>query len=279
MGAFFSSSMIPLKDNIPSRTVPVVNYGIIAICTLTFLGQLSQGGGGVGIVERYGMIPARVIDPDREITIREARPMQTREGVRVFEVTRPAAPAAVAPWLTLATSMFLHGGWLHFLGNMWFLYIFGDNVEDRLGHLGYLLFYVAAGVLAGLAHLLSNSGSQIPTIGASGAIAGVMGAYLYLYPHAKVLAVIPIFIILEMVVLPAPLFLGFWFFLQFFQGMASISSTQAAGVAWWAHIGGFVVGLVAAALLGACHLLRSKVKSVRPGTDHVTAYRLYPRRP
>src|SRR5690606_5683097 len=127
------------------------------------------------------------------------------------------------------------GGWLHLLGNMWFLYIFGDNVEDRLGHVGYLLFYLGAGVIASGVHLVTNSSSMIPTVGASGAIAGVMGGYFVLYPHSRVLTLVPIFIFIHIMVIPAPVFLGIWFLLQFFQGTFSLGAVQAGGVAWWAH--------------------------------------------
>ena len=138
--------------------------------------------------------------------------------------------------------MFIHGGFWHLLGNMWSLYIFGDNVEDRLGPLRYLLFYLLCGFLSGISHLVINWHSQVPTIGASGAIAGVMGAYLLLFPKAKVLTLIPIFFIPYFVNIPAFLFLGFWFLLQFIS--AAGSSGQAGGVAWWAHIGGFVFGMI-----------------------------------
>src|SRR5262249_34301990 len=151
-----------------------------------------------------------------------------------------APEPAISPWWTLLTCMFLHGGWLHIIGNMWFLYIFGDNVEDRLGHFGYALFYLGSGVFASLTHLLTNASSTVPTLGASGAIAGVMGAYMVLYPHARVLTLIPIFYFIQILLLPAPLFLGIWFLIQAFQGTFAITSAkEGAGVAWWAHIGGF----------------------------------------
>jgi membrane associated rhomboid family serine protease len=160
---------------------------------------------------------------------------------------------------------------------MWFLYIFGDNVEDRLGNAGYLLFYLGCGVAASAAHLAAGPSSPIPTIGASGAIAGVMGAYSLLYPRAKVLSAIPIFIFLEIIVLPAPLFLGVWFLLQFFQGTFSIGATQAGGVAWWAHVGGFAAGFLVAALLYAVGRTRPRVERVLPHTESVTMYRYRPR--
>lgn len=262
--------MIPLRDNIPSRTVPLVNYAIIAICGIVFLTQLAEDGApGSSLVERFALIPARLLNPEAPVVVRELVPVRGQVAI----VEREAPPPSFSPWLTLLTSMFLHGGWMHFLGNMWFLFIFGDNVEDRMGHLGYLLFYVFSGVAASIAHCVSGPASTIPTIGASGAIAGVMGAYFLLYPRALVLSVVPLFVFLEMVVLPAPVFLGVWFVIQFFQGAASITSTQAGGVAWWAHIGGFVVGYLLAALLRAAGETRPAVERVRPYAERVGAYR------
>ena len=246
--------MIPLRDNIPARTTPYVNYALIAICAVVFLAQMSAEA-GLGLVREYGMIPHRVLDGNGRLP-----------------------PAAVPDWLTLLTCIFLHGGWLHFLGNIWFLWIFGDNVEDRMGHLGYLAFYLGAGVIASAAHLMTNLDSTLPTIGASGAIAGVMGAYMLLYPKAKVLTLIPLFVILYTIVLPAPLFLGIWFLLQFFQGVMSVAGVQAGGVAWWAHIGGFVIGFAVAAVLNKAHKLKPRVDKVRPGTGRITHYRIRPRR-
>lgn len=259
--------MIPLRDNIPSRTTPFVNYAMIGACALVFLAQLQDAAAGGSLTEGLGMIPKRVFDPGAEIAI------PTGGGYY-----RAVGPALVPDWLTLLTCTFLHGGWLHFLGNMLFLWIFGDNVEDRMGHLGYLVFYLAAGVAASAAHLFTSTGSPLPTVGASGAIAGVMGAYMLLYPRAKVLTVIPLFIIIEILVLPAPLFLGIWFLLQFFQGVASIGAVQVGGVAWWAHIGGFAVGFVVAAILGVAHKLRPPVERVRPHTERITHYTIRPRR-
>jgi membrane associated rhomboid family serine protease len=153
--------------------------------------------------------------------------------------------------LTLVTSMFLHGGWLHFLGNMLYLWIFGDNVEDRLGHARFVLFYLLCGAAAALAHVFMNPASKIPTIGASGAIAGVMGAYFVLYPRSRVLALVPLFIIWEIIEVPAILFLGIWFLMQFFSGVGSIAAGagERGGVAFWAHVAGFVAGMVAVLVL------------------------------
>ncbi len=263
--------MIPLRDNIPSRTTPVVNYALIAACALVFLLQLSQP----ELIERFGMIPARVQDPAQSIMVADVEQIRTPWGVELREVRRPAEPAAVPPWLTLLTCIFLHGGWLHFLGNVWFLYIFGDNVEDRFGHGRYLLLYLGFGVAASLAHYATAPDSTVPTIGASGAIAGVMGAYFYLYPHAKVMALVPFFVFFEMLVLPAVVFLGLWFVLQLLPATLAFGSAEGGGVAWWAHIGGFVAGLGVAALMGRRHTLRPRVEVVRPGTEHLTHWRIH----
>jgi membrane associated rhomboid family serine protease len=148
------------------------------------------------------------------------------------------------PLATLVSSMFIHGGWMHLIGNMLYLYIFGDNVEDRLGHLGYLLFYVLAGAGAALTEVYFQRGSTVPLLGASGAIAGVLGAYFLLYPRSRILTVIPLFVFFPVVEISAFFFLGFWFLMQFVQGALSAGIPADGGVAWWAHAGGFVVGAV-----------------------------------
>jgi membrane associated rhomboid family serine protease len=271
--------MIPLRDNIPSRSTPIVNYTMVALCGLVFLAQQGDRPERPSLVERFGMIPARISRPDEPIEIVvDAQQVWTPAGIQVQVTRRTAAPSAVPPLLTLLTCIFLHGGWMHFLGNMWFLFIFGDNVEDRCGHVGYLLFYLGCGVAASLAHYLAGPESTIPTIGASGAIAGVMGAYFVSYPRAMVQTLVPLFIIWEILVLPAPLFLGIWFLLQFFQGTLSAGGVAAGGVAWWAHIGGFVVGAAVALLLGHQQWLRPKNPVIRPGTDHPRLYRVHPGR-
>ena len=144
------------------------------------------------------------------------------------------------------TSMFLHGGWLHLIGNMWYLWIFGDNIEDRLGHFTYLLFYLLCGLGAGVVHTVLNANTTVPSIGASGAIAGVLGAYVVSYPFARVLTLIPIFIFLQVIEIPAVIVLGLWFVMQFLYGTASLALTgpNAGGVAWWAHVGGFIIGIL-----------------------------------
>lgn len=266
--------MIPLRDNIQPRTWPVVNYLLIGLCTVAFLIQLAdQSDGQDHLVESLGMIPARVLHPGKAIEVEEEVAVPTQFGVEREVRVRKYAATPFSPWWTLLTCVFLHGGWMHFLGNMWFLHIFGDNVEDRFGHIGYLFFYLGAGIAASLAHLASAPGSTAPTIGASGAIAGVMGAYLMLYPHARVLAVLPIFIFAQVFVVPAPVFLVIWFLMQFFEGTFAITARQAGGVAWWAHIGGFVVGFVVAWIMERSGRVKPPVEIIMPNTDRTQTYR------
>ena len=211
--------MIPLRDTIRANNYPVVNNAIIGINVLVFIFQFTLGAGLDRFIYIYGLVPARYSIPQISAYF--------------------SAPHQVFSFISF---MFLHGGFWHLLGNMWSLYIFGDNVEDRLGHLRYLIFYIICGVASGLSHLVLNFNSNIPTIGASGAIAGVMGAYFILHPRARILTLIPIFFIPYFLEIPAYFFLGFWFLLQFIN--AAGSSGQAGGVAWWAHIGGFVFGFI-----------------------------------
>lgn len=262
--------MIPLRDNIPSRTTPIVCYAIIGLCSVVFYFQLHDA----SIAERYGMIPARITNPDAKVTIRQPVFVRTPRGIEERTEKRPAEPAAVPPWATLLTCVFLHGGWLHIIGNLWFLFVFGDNVEDRFGHFGFLALYLGCGVASSLAQWASVPDSMVPTIGASGAIAGAMGAYFALYPKAQVLAVIPIFIFPFLVVLPAPVFLGFWFLIQFFQGTVAIHAVEQTGVAWWAHIGGFALGALLAWLLSLTKVLRPPVENVRTYGDGARYYRM-----
>jgi len=211
--------MIPIRDAIRSRTFPVINVVIIVLNVLAFLWQLSQGPQLKEALFLYGIVPLRYSDPD--LSAHFTRFQQ---------------------YLPFLTSMFLHGGFLHIIGNMWFLYIFGDNIEDRLGHIRYLFFYLLCGVTAGLVHLYTNWDSKIPTIGASGAISGVMGAYLLLYPRSKILTLIPIFLFIQFIEIPAFIFLGYWLLIQLFS--ASLTSRNVGGIAFWAHIGGFIAGLL-----------------------------------
>lgn len=243
--------MIPLRDNIPSQSPPFINYLMIGICAIVFLFQLSeQRAEKAEMVEKYGMIPKRVRHPGQPVEVIDAELVKSPRGtIEKRETKRLAVPSPVPAWMTLLTCCFLHGGWMHFLGNMWFLYIFGDNVEDRFGHIGYLILYLAWGVAASLTHLLTNAESTIPTIGASGAIAGVMGAYLWLFPHGRVMTLIPLGFFTRIVELPSILFLGIWFLMQLLSGTMSVGGVETSGVAWWAHIGGFAAGFVCALVL------------------------------
>ena len=211
--------MIPLRDIQRSQSIPFVNYLLIAINVVAFLWELGLGKDLEKAFFLYGLVPLRYSDPT----------LASR-----FTLLEQAIP--------FLTSMFLHGGLFHLLGNMWSLFIFGDNVEDRLGHLRYLLFYLTCGLVAGVTHLMTNLRSPIPTIGASGAISGVMGAYFLLFPTARVLTLVPFFFFFQFVELPAFLFLGIWFLIQILS--AGVSSGGAGGVAWWAHIGGFLGGMI-----------------------------------
>ncbi len=262
--------MIPLRDNVPSRSPPVVNYLIIGANVFVFLVQLSAGEDGNLLVERYGMVPARITHPDAPVWITVTRDIRTRAGViRQTIGQRELAAPPFHPWYTLLTCIVLHGGWMHLIGNGWFLFIFGDNVEDRLGHALYLLFYLISGAGASLIHWATDPQSVVPTIGASGAIAGVMGAYFLLYPRAYVVTLVPLVFILEIVILPAYVFLGVWFVLQFIQG--SLSGT-AAGVAWWAHAGGFLVGGTSLVAMRYAGLLKTAPVWKKPAR-RVTVYR------
>ena len=240
--------MIPLRDDNPTTRTPVVTIGIVALCALAFL---AQGGGDSAIdtvTEHLSMVPARV-SGDEEVTLQLASGR-----TRTVEVDLP--PAWVPEWLTMLTCTFLHGGWMHLIGNLWVLWIFGDNVEERFGRLRYLLFYLGCGALASLTHYVSDPHSPLPTVGASGAIAGVMGAYLLLYPHARVLTLLPLGILMRVFEAPAWAFLCLWFLLQLLQGLLSVGLHAVGGVAWWAHIGGFVAGLAIAAFLRERERLR-----------------------
>ena len=211
--------MFPIRDTIPSKNYPVVNNTIIGINVILFLFEMSQGTNLDRFIYIYGLVPARYSMPQISSYFTTGQQLLS--------------------WLSF---MFLHGGFWHLLGNMWFLYIFGDNVEDRLGPFRYLVFYLLCGITSGLSHLLFNLHSNMPTIGASGAIAGVMGAYLILHPHSKILTLIPIIFIPWFIEIPAFFFLGFWFVLQFLS--AAGSHGNISGIAWWAHIGGLVFGIV-----------------------------------
>lgn len=209
--------MIPLRDSQPSHSFPAVTGVLIVINVLVFLYQFSLDDYSLNVFfADWAMIPAR------------------------FQVSG------------LVTSMFLHGGWMHLIGNMWFLWIFGDNVEDVLGRMKYVVFYLASGVAASAAHLISNPNSDLPSVGASGAIAGVMGAYLLKFPHARIVTLLPIIIFFTTIEVPAWLMLVYWFVIQIFSGFGDIASSTGAtkgGVAWFAHIGGFLAGMALVTVL------------------------------
>jgi membrane associated rhomboid family serine protease len=230
--------MIPIRDTIRAQRFPAVNTLLILLNVVVFLFEVSLGARALDrLIFTYGLVPGR------------------------FWATK-----GVAEWLPIFTSMFLHGGWLHLIFNMLALYIFGDNVEDRLGHGRYLVFYLLGGTLAALAHLVAYRTSDVPTIGASGAIAAVLGAYLVLYPRARVLTLIPIFIIFPIIEVPAVIFLGFWFLSQLVTGVSALSTNtfQGGGVAWWAHVGGFVSGALLVWVFAPRGQRRSYLDEYRP---------------
>ncbi len=208
--------MIPLRDSQPSRSFPVMTLLIIAVNVAAFLTELSLDEFSRNhFIERYGLVP---------------------------ETLRPAA---------LVTSMFLHGGWLHIVGNMWFLWIFGDNVEDILGRWRFLLFYLGSGIAAGLAHYALNPDSRVPTVGASGAIAGVMGAYMLKFPHSRIKTLVFLLIFVDVADIPAVWMLVYWFFIQVVSGVGELGkqSVNEGGVAWFAHVGGFLAGMALVSVL------------------------------
>jgi membrane associated rhomboid family serine protease len=202
--------MFPVSDVIPSRTTPFVTVTLILLNVLAFFYQLQL----------------------------------TRPELQLFVQTYGVVPASF-DWLSLFTSMFLHEGWMHLLGNMLYLWIFGDNVEDRLGHFGYVIFYLASGAAAAMGQVIVSPDSTIPMIGASGAIAAVMGAYFVLYPHSRVLTVVFLLFFMDMIEIPAIFFLGVWFVKELFSGVGSLGAqSMTGGVAFWAHIVGFAVGAI-----------------------------------
>ena len=204
--------MFPLRDVIPSRTFPGVVIALITLNVLAFLFEQSLSSRELRVfVTTWGLVPR---DPDL---------------------------------VTVFSSMFLHGGWMHIIGNMVFLWIFGDNIEDRMGHGRFLVFYLLCGAIAAAAHVLSDPRSPVPTIGASGAVAAVMGAYIVLYPHSRVLTLVFIFLFVDVVEVPAVLFLGLWFVTQLFSGVGTLFTAggqMAGGIAFWAHVAGFLSGVV-----------------------------------
>lgn len=239
--------MFPIRDDIPSARFPFVNYVMIGGCILVFVLQMNDAD---GLVDEFGMVPALVSHPEAQVIVAREEVVRTPFGVEKRIVEEELSPPRFHPLTTLLTCTFLHGSLMHLIGNVWFLYVFGDNVEDRMGVPGYLFFYLGGGIAASLTHFAFQPESPVPTIGASGAVAGVMGAYMWLYPHARVVTVVPLFFILQMMIIPAPIFLGIWFVIQLVQGTFSMGETHAAGVAWWAHAGGFAFGFMVAWLAG-----------------------------
>lgn len=202
--------MIPLRDTQPSYTFPFITIALIVLNVAAFLYEFSLGDYELNFfIAHHGLIPAR------------------------FQ------------WEDVLSSIFLHGGWMHLIGNMWFLWIYGDNVEDILGHAQYLVFYLLCGVAATMAHILFNMDSRVPVVGASGAIAGVMGAYVVKFPHSRITTLVPVFVFLTTVDVPAYFILLYWFVIQFFSGVGSMghSHLSQGGVAWFAHVGGFLAGV------------------------------------
>jgi len=206
--------VIPLKDDAPSRTKPVVTISLIIINTAVFFYELSLGRGMKGFIFKAGFIPYEIVH------------------------------YGISEYLTVFTSMFVHGGWFHLIGNMLYLWIFADNVEDCLGHARFLLFYLICGLAGSGAHFITSLASKVPAVGASGAISGVLGGYLLLYPTATVLTLIPLGFFIRIIRLPALIVLGFWIVLQLLNGLFGLAARGGGGIAWFAHIGGFFAGLV-----------------------------------
>lgn len=225
--------MVPLRDNNPTRITPVITYGLIALNLFIFGYELSLGPNLEAFFRVWAVVP------------------QTLTASFLGQPTALPFPA----WITLFTSQFLHGGFLHLGGNMLFLWIFGNNVEDKLGHLKYLLFYLSCGALAALSQWFFSAYSTVPSLGASGAIAGVMGAYILRFPQAEVLTLIPLGLFFFTARIPAFFFLGFWFIQQAFYGVASLNvpmhvGMEGGGIAYWAHAGGFIFGALLGPLMG-----------------------------
>ncbi|RMF62088.1 MAG: rhomboid family intramembrane serine protease [Calditrichaeota bacterium] len=218
--------MFPIQDTIPRRNPPFVTWGIIVANVLVFMYEISLPPEYLELfVRKWGVIPAIYTTG--------------------YWMLEPMV------YISLFTNMFLHGGWTHIIGNMWTLWIFGDNVEDRLGKGKFLLFYILSGIAASMTHIVFNPHSTIPAIGASGAIAGVMGAYLIMFPQSRVITLVPVFFLPMFFEIPAVIYLGVWFVSQLFSGtFAILASTSGGGIAWWAHIGGFIAGIILRFILG-----------------------------
>ena len=219
--------MIPLKDLTPHYRKPWMTFALIAVNSIVFIYQLGLSQRELRLfINQYALIPARI--------------------EMALTTSRVSLGGALAP---MFTSMFLHGGCLHIIGNMWFLWIFGDVVEDRMGRIPYLIFYIVCGLGAAVAQTIVSWGSTVPTLGASGAIAGVMGAYIVWFPRSQVLTLVPLLIFFFTIRLPAFFVVGYWFVLQFLSGLAALTMPDTGGVAFWAHVGGFLLGVLLASTM------------------------------
>jgi membrane associated rhomboid family serine protease len=224
--------MIPLHDDNPTEITPVVTIGFIVACVLVFFYQVSlPPRSGEMFVYQFGAIPAVVFG----------------------QAELPQELVALPAYGTLVSSMFLHGGWMHLIGNMLYLWIFGNNIEDVMGHVKFVVFYALCGILAALSHALIDQGSTVPMVGASGAISGILGAYILLYPHARVLILVPLGFFMHTLYVPAGVVLGLWFLMQLLSGGMSLGH-EGAGIAFFAHIGGFVAGMVLIGLFKHPHV-------------------------
>ncbi|MCK4993664.1 MAG: rhomboid family intramembrane serine protease [Candidatus Omnitrophica bacterium] len=217
--------MIPLRDKVRVRRLPLVTVLLIIANIYVFLKEILLGPELKDVIFKFAVIPAAYLHPG------------------AWTVSQ-----AIANSISLVSSLFLHGGWFHLLGNMWYLWIFGDNVEDKLGHFRFLVFYILCGLVGNWAHIVTNIHSNSPALGASGCISGVLGAYLLLFPRAKIITLLPLFIFWTVAEIPAFFFLGFWFLIQFLNGFFTLpgSKESTGNVAWWAHIGGFTAGFLSA---------------------------------
>lgn len=213
--------MFPLKDSTTSQTLPFVTWLIIVLNVFLFMAEASMPESLLNnFIQVFGVVPSRFV-----------------------------SDFGAGEFATIFSAMFLHGGWLHLINNMWAFFIFGDNVEDRLGHVNFLLFYFGCGTVAALGQVLMSTSSELPMVGASGALAGVLGAYILMYPHARIITLVPLFLILPWFLeVPAVIYLGVWFLMQCFTGLGALTvqAGSEAGVAWWAHICGFLAGMIAA---------------------------------
>ena len=238
--------MFPLRDDNPITITPIVTWALIVLNVVIFFYQVSLGPNASQLfVYQFGAIPAVIV------------------GDQIL----PEKIAAIPPSMSLLTSMFLHGGWMHLIGNMWFLWIFGNNIEEAMGHLRYLIFYLLCGFLASASHILAYPNSTIPTIGASGAIAGALGAYIMLYPRARVWTLIFLGFFIRLMYIPAWIVLGIWILFQFINGSMAMATQQGGGIAFWAHIGGFIAGILLVGLFK-----KSSVRFFNPPHYSVGAY-------